>query len=211
MASSALRARHPILLITAASCCRHAKWRRRASHPDLLLELKPGKASSAGGAGNGDARCRSSCCSAEETPATRGDTGALSGRLAAAQLEQATQAWLRSLRAGQVGAARPISGASCRRAGGAFLKFDRASEKRHEIMSTPAIITVAITGSQPSKAQNPAVPSTACRADRKHPRSVRGGREPRPYPCARRSGLVLHRYRDVPPGAGRHQDSTAPA
>ena len=51
-------------------------------------------------------------------------------------------------------------------------------------MTTPAIITVAITGAVPRKADTPAVPVTPAEQIEFDPRGLRSRRYGRAYPCA---------------------------
>ena len=70
-------------------------------------------------------------------------------------------------------------------------------------MTTPAIITVAITGAVPTTRDNPAVPVVPERQVGVGDRGVRGGRHGLPCPCARCRGEAGFRPRAVRRGATR--------
>ena len=83
---------------------------------------------------------------------------------------------------------RPARAARRRGRSTASTSASRASRRRCSSMSepTPCIITVAITGSLPTKANNPAVPITVAEQVEVDPGGVRGGRDARALPRAQR-------------------------
>ena len=71
-------------------------------------------------------------------------------------------------------------------------------------MSDPCILCVAITGSLPTKANNPRRPHHHFRAGGIHPRGLRGRRQHRSCPCSRRRGQTHLRSRAVRAPHGGH-------